>query len=78
MKWKGNKANEPTEDHKLYYTGKNNVRIGVYIVVDRDLKEKIVEVKRLGDGLVGFKLVLGDDGWLVESVKREFWKEMDG
>lgn len=30
---------------------KNNVRIGVQIVVDKDLKDKIVGAKRIGDRL---------------------------
>ena len=56
------------------------------IVVDKDLKKKnkFVEVKRLGDRLVGIKLVLKEhithtnsayaaQARLDDSVKRQFW-----
>ena len=38
-----------TDGYKLFYAGENNTRNGVSIVVDKDLKEKIVGVKRLGE-----------------------------
>jgi len=61
----------------------------VGIVVDKDLKEKIVGVKRLGDRIIAIKLVVGEEiiyiilayapqTGLVESVKSQFWEEMGG
>lgn len=44
---KGDKGKELTNSYKLYYTGNNNARNGVRIVVDKDLKEKIVGVTRV-------------------------------
>lgn len=44
---KGDKGKELTNSYKLYYIGNNNARNGVRIVVDKDLKEKIVGVKRV-------------------------------
>ena len=43
------KAKVLTDGYKLYHRGKNNARNGVVIAVDKDLKEKIVGAKRLGD-----------------------------
>ena len=40
-KWKGDKAKETTDGYK-FYAGKNNAINGVVIVVDKDMKEKIV------------------------------------
>ena len=48
-KWKRDKAKELADGYKLFYAGKNKTRYSVGIVVDKDLKEKIVGVKRLGE-----------------------------
>ena len=45
MEW--GRANELFDGYKLYYAGKNNARNGGGIVKDKDLKEKIVGLKRL-------------------------------
>ena len=50
--WKGDKAKELIDSYKLFYARKNNTRNGVGIVVDKDLKEKIVRVKRVGDRII--------------------------
>lgn len=42
-------------------TWKNNDKNIVGIIVDTDLKEKIVSVKRTGDKLITNKLVLEED-----------------
>ena len=60
-KWKGDKAKELAHGYKLFYAGKNNTRNGVDIVVDKDLKEKIVRVKRLSDRIITIKVVLEED-----------------
>lgn len=43
------------------HTWKNNDKNIVGIIVDTDLKEKIVSVKRTGDKLITNKLVLEED-----------------
>lgn len=43
---------ELTDDLKVYYTGKNNARNRVSIVVAKNLKEKIVGLCRLGDRMI--------------------------
>ena len=60
-KWKGDKAKELTDCYKFFYVGKNNTANEVGIVVDKDLKEKIVRVKKLGDRIIEIKLVLEED-----------------
>ena len=60
-KWIGDGVKVLTDGYKYFYTGKNNTRHGVSIAVDKDLKEKIVGVKRLGDRIIIIKLVLAED-----------------
>lgn len=48
-KWKRDKAKDLSNGYKLYYVGKNNARNRVGIVLDNDLKEKVIKVKRLRD-----------------------------
>ena len=59
------------------------------IVVDTDLKERAVGVKRIGDRIIAIKLVLEENimhiislyapqAGLEDSVKRQFWEEIDG
>ena len=60
-KWTGDKAQELTDGYKLFYAGKNNTRKGVGIVLDKDLKERIVGVKRLGDRITTIKQVLEEE-----------------
>ena len=56
-KWKGKKAKD-IDGFKLSYTGEVNNKNGVGIIVDKDLKEKVVDVKRIGDRIIAIKLVL--------------------
>ena len=60
-KWKGDKVKELIDGYKFFYIGKTNTKNGVAIVVDEDLKEKIVGVKRLGDTIIKIKLALEED-----------------
>ena len=88
-KWKGNKTKELANGYKFFYAGKNTTRNGVSIVIGKDLKEKIIEVKRLGDRIIAIKLVLEEDmihiisvyapqAGLHKSVKSQFWEDLDG
>ena len=60
-KWKGDKFKELIDGYRLQYLGKNYAKKGESIIVDKDLKEKIVGVKRLGDRLITIKRVLEED-----------------
>jgi hypothetical protein len=89
MKWKGQKAKE-VEDigFKLWYTGNMSTKNGVGIVLDKNLKDGVVDIKRQGDRIILVKLLVGDlvlnvisayapQIGLNESVKMQFWEELD-
>ena len=87
-KWKGKKAKD-IDGFKLWYTGEANNKNGVGIIVDKDLKEKVVDVKRIGDRIIAIKLVLEKEIiniisayapqiGLDETTKKQFWENMDG
>ncbi|XP_019248335.1 PREDICTED: craniofacial development protein 2-like [Nicotiana attenuata] len=64
--------------------GKN----GVCILVDRDLRELVVEIRRVNDRLMSIKLVVGGftinvisayapQVGLDQEVKKQFWEDLD-
>jgi exonuclease III len=60
-KWKGQKAKEvENTGFKLWYSGTVANKNGVGIVIDKTLKDGVVDVKRQGDRIILVKLVLGD------------------
>jgi exonuclease III len=50
---------------KLWYTGTTSGRNGVGILIDKSLKDGVVDVRRQGDRIILVRLVIGD---LVLSV----------
>src|SRR5262245_42560658 len=55
-KWMGQKAKEiERTGYKLWYTGLNKSRNWVGIVVSKDLKEDVVNVKRIGERIIIIK-----------------------
>ncbi|XP_063544352.1 craniofacial development protein 2-like [Cydia strobilella] len=56
-KWKGSKSRQIGNNYKLIYHGVGPQN-GVGIVVDKDLQERIVEVKRVSDRIIAIKLAL--------------------
>ena len=89
-KWVGEKAREiENSGFKLWYTGKEKHKNGVGIIVDKDLKDSVVDVKRVGDRIIKIKMVLGQEIinvisayapqiGLAENLKRQFLEDMDG
>ncbi|XP_042478015.1 uncharacterized protein LOC122059320 [Macadamia integrifolia] len=85
-RWKGMKA-KMLDDFKLWYLGDQSGRDGVGIVVDKDLKNDVVDVKRVGDRIISLKLVLDKEVKIIsvyapqagldESYKLQFWEHMD-
>jgi exonuclease III len=88
-KWKGQKAKE-VEDigFKLWYTGTTINKNGVDIVLDKSLKDGVVDIKRQGDRIILVKLLVGDlilnvisayapQIGLNESIKRQFLEQLD-
>jgi exonuclease III len=89
-KWKGQKAKEvENTGFKLWYSRTVANENGVDILIDKTLKDGVVDVKRQGDRIILVELVLGDvvlniisayapQVGLSESEKREFWEDLDG
>jgi exonuclease III len=85
-KWKGQKAKEVEDTgFKLWYTGNTSTKNGVGIVLDKSLKDEVVDIKRQGDRIILVKLLVGDLVFNVisayvpqiglnESVKMQFWE----
>jgi exonuclease III len=73
---------------KLWYTGNMSTKNGVGIVLDKSLKDGVVDIKRQEDMIILVKLLVGDLVFKVisayapqiglnESVKMQFWEELD-
>ena len=45
---------------KLWYTGTATNKNGVGVLIDKSLKDGVVDVKRVGDRIILVKLVIGD------------------
>jgi exonuclease III len=68
-KWKGQKAKEVEDtDFKLWYTGNTSTKNDVGIVLDKSLKDGVVDIKRQGDMIVLVNLLVGDLVFNVISV----------
>ena len=88
-KWKGQKAKEVEDTgFKLWYIGTTANRNGVGVLIDKSLKDDVVDVRRRGDRIILVKLVVGDLVLNVisayapqvghdESAKRQFWDDLD-
>jgi hypothetical protein len=70
---------------KLWYTCTTANKNGVGIVLDKSLKDGVVDIKRQGDRIILVKLLVGDlifnvisayapQIGLNESIKRQFWE----
>jgi hypothetical protein len=89
MKWKGQKTNEVEDTgFKLWYTKNTSNKNGVDIVLDKSLKNGVVDIKHQGDMIILVKLLIGDlifnvisaytpQIGLNKSVKMQFWEELD-
>ncbi|KAH1261328.1 Craniofacial development protein 2 [Glycine max] len=89
-KWTGEKAKElDNSGFKLWYTGKIRSRNGVGIIVDKEWKKDVVDVRRVGDRIIVLKLVVGQDTFnvisgyapqvgLVEHFKVKFREDLEG
>jgi hypothetical protein len=89
MKWKGQKAKEVEDTgFNLWYTANMSTKNGVGIVLDKSLKDGVVDIKRQEDRIILVKLLVGDLVFNVisayapqigfnESVKMQLWEELD-
>jgi hypothetical protein len=73
---------------KLWYTGTTANKDGVGIVLDKSLKDGVVDIKRQGDWIILVKWLVEDLVFNVisaytpqiglnESIKRQFWEQLD-
>jgi hypothetical protein len=73
---------------KLWYTGNTSIKNGVGIVLDKILKDGVMDIKRQGDMIILVKLLVGDLVFNVisayapqiglnENVKMQIWEELD-
>jgi exonuclease III len=88
-KWKGQNAKEVEDTgFKLWYTGTTTNKNGVGIVLDKILKDGVVDIKQQWDKIILVKLLVGDLVFNVisayapqiglnESIKRQFWEQLD-
>ena len=61
-KWIGEKARPIGErGYKLWYTGRDRNRKGVGIILDRQLVDEVVDIRRKGNRILLIKLILGDE-----------------
>jgi hypothetical protein len=89
MKWKGQKVKEvDNTSFKLWYTSTTANKNEVDIVLDKSLKDGVVDIKRQGDMIILVKLFVVDLVFNVisvyvsqislnESIKRQFWNQLD-
>ena len=54
--------------HKLWYTGRDRNRNRVGIILDRQLVDEVVVIRRKGDRILLIKLILGDEAVNVISA----------
>jgi exonuclease III len=73
---------------KLWYTGTTSIKNGVRIVLNKSLKDEVVDIKRQGDRIILMKLFVKDlifnvispyapQICLNESVKMQFWEKLN-
>jgi exonuclease III len=89
IKWKGQKTKEVEDTgFKLWYTGTTANKNRVGIVLDKSLKDGVVDIKQQGDRIILVKLLVGDlifnvisayapQIGLNESITRQFWEQLD-
>jgi exonuclease III len=88
-RWTGQKAREvENTDFKLGYSGSTVTRNGVGVLIDKSLKDGVVDVRRKGDRIIIVKLVHGNlvlnvvsayapQVGLDMSANRQFWEDLE-
>nr|XP_016450932.1 PREDICTED: craniofacial development protein 2-like [Nicotiana tabacum] len=86
-RWEGSRAGN-SDGYKLWYLEGRKGKNGVGILVDRELRESVIESRWVNDRLMAIKLVVGGitlniinvyapQTGLDEKVKRCFWEGLD-
>nr|XP_016442957.1 PREDICTED: uncharacterized protein LOC107768347 [Nicotiana tabacum] len=66
-RWVGSRARN-ADEYKLWYSGVLKGKNGVCTLMDRELRESVVEVRQVNDRLMSIKLVVGESTLNVMSV----------
>ncbi|XP_059295649.1 uncharacterized protein LOC132048985 [Lycium ferocissimum] len=83
----GPKAKD-VDGYKLWFSGRMRYRNGVGILVDSELRDQAVEVRRINDRMMVIKLVVGGftlniisayapQAGMYKEEKRGFWEDLD-
>ena len=86
-KWVGAKARE-IDGYKLWYSGSIKAKNGVGILVEKELADFVVEVRRKSDRIMAIKVLVGSvfvnvvsvyapHVGLPEDIKKLFWEDLD-
>ena len=86
-KWVGAKVRE-IDRYKLWYSGSSKARKGVGILVENELVDFVVEMRRKSDRVMAIKVVVGlvvlnvisvyaSHIGLPEEIKKQFWEDAD-
>jgi exonuclease III len=74
-KWKGQKVKKVEDTGvKLWHTGNTSIKNGVGIVLDKSLKDGVVDIKRQGHMISLVKLLIGD---LIFNVINAYALQID-
>ncbi|XP_059049465.1 uncharacterized protein LOC131844568 [Achroia grisella] len=88
-KWRGFKSRNIGNDYQLLYHGTTNKRNGVGIILDKNLKQRIINVERKSDRLIAVKLAMDNhtpfniispyapQTGCTEQEKLDFWDDFD-
>ncbi|XP_060809063.1 uncharacterized protein LOC106136266 [Amyelois transitella] len=58
LKWKGSKSRDIGRGYQLLYNGTSTARNGIGIILDANLKQRIIKVERISDRIMYIKLAL--------------------
>ena len=67
-KWTGKSARELGDGYKIFYGGERRKQNGVGVILDADLKSKVIDIKRPGDRLIKVKLVEAGEVYNIISA----------
>ena len=86
-KWKGPKTKEIGDRYKLFYSGIHDKRNVVGVILDKELKENVIGVKRVSDRVMSLRSLNVKEVCKIvpayvpqigygEEEKEAFWEEM--
>ncbi|XP_061727718.1 craniofacial development protein 2-like [Cydia pomonella] len=88
LKWKGSKSRDIGYNYQLLYNGSSTTRNGIGVILDENLKNRIIQINRISDRIMYVKVALDNQPCLnILSVyapqtgcnreeKEVFWEEL--